>query len=140
MTESFRNKYKLYIIYLIFMIFLWIRQVLDWWVFRLWDDPIWHLLFYFAFMPFFSFLFWILIWGSHKWWIFPIYALLVTIFVFVFFSNWWLKILMNLQDLCWYSFLYIVCPSFLAAIIWVIITRIVLLVWKLFKHKKQTKK
>ena len=135
-SESFRSKYKLNIIYLTLMILFWIWQVLDWRVIRAWNDPIWHVLFYLVFMPFVSFIFWVIVWDTHKWRIFPIYALIITLFVFLFFANWGLRIGMNCESLLWYGFIYIICPSFWAAIIWVIITRMVLLIWKLFKHKK----
>ena len=134
-SESFRSKYKLYIIYTIFMIFFWLWQVIDWWIIRAWNDPIWHALFYLALMPLVSFIFWILIWNTSKWWIFPFYVLVATLFVFIFFANWWLKIVMNFGDLLWYGFIYIIFPSFWASIIWVLITKVVLLIWKLFKHK-----
>lgn len=134
-SESFRSKYKLYIIYTIFMIFFWLWQVIDWWIIRAWNDPIWHVLFYLALMPLVSFIFWILIWNTSKWWIFPFYVLVATLFVFVFFANWWLKIVMNFGDLLWYGFIYIICPSFCASIIWVLITKVVLLFWRLFKHR-----
>ena len=136
-SESFRKKYKLNIIYLTLMILFWIWQVLDWRVIRAWNDPIWHVLFYLVFMPFVSFIFWVIVWDTHKWRIFPIYALIITLFVFLFFANWGLRIGMNCESLLWYGFIYIICPSFWAAIIWVIITRMVLLIWRLFKkHKK----
>ena len=134
-SESFRSKYKLYIIYTIFMIFFWLWQVIDWWIIRAWNDPIWHALFYLALMPLVSFIFWILIWNTSKWWIFPFYVLVATLFVFIFFANWWLKIVMNFGDLLWYGVIYIIFPSFWASIIWVLITKVVLLIWKLFKHK-----
>ena len=134
-TESFRSKYKLNIIYLTLMILFWVWQVLDWRVIRAWNDPIWHVLYYLAFMPFVSFIFWIIFWNTPKWWMFPLYALIVTIFVFIFFANWWLKLSMNLNDLLWFGFIYIICPSFCAAILWVIITRIVLLIWKLLNKR-----
>ena len=133
-SESFRNKYKLYIIYTIFMILLWIWQVLDW---HFWfEDPIWHVVFYLAFMPFVSFIFWVVVWNTLKWRAFPVYALIITLFVFLFFANWGLRIGMNCESLLWYWFLYIVCTSFWASIIWVIIVRITILFWHLFKHKK----
>ena len=135
-SESFWSKYKLNIIYLTLMILFWIWQVLDWWIIRAWNDPIWHVLFYLVFMPFVSFIFWVIVWNTHKWRTFPIYALIITLFVFLFFANWGLRIGMNCESLLWYWFLYIICPSFWAAILGVIITRMVLLIWKLFKHKK----
>ena len=135
-TESFRSKYKLNIIYLILMIFFWIWQVLDWWIIRAWNDPIWHVLFYLVFMPFVSFIFWVIVWNTHKWRAFPIYALIITLFVFLFFANWGLRIGMNYESLLWYGFIYIICPSFWAAIIWIILARIAILLWHLFKHKK----
>ena len=135
-SESFRSKYKLSIIYLTLMILFWVWQVLDWRVIRAWNDPIRHVLFYLVFMPFVSFIFWVIVWDTHKWRIFPIYALIITLFVFLFFANWGLRIGMNCESLLWYGFIYIICPSFWAAIIWVILARIAILLWHLFKHKK----
>lgn len=134
-SESFRKKYKLNIIYLTLMILFWIWQVLDWRVIRAWNDPIWHVLFYLVFMPFVSFIFWVIVWNTHKWRIFPIYTLIITLFVFLFFANWGLRIGMNCESLLWYGFIYIICPSFWAAILGVIITRMVLLIWRLINKK-----
>ncbi len=134
--QTFWEKYKLYIIYSIFMIFLWIWQVLDWRIFRRWHDPIWHLLFYFAFMPFVTFIFWIVIWGTSKWWQFPIFSMLAVILIFLFFANWWLRILMNLESLFEWSFIYIIGPTFLAAIVWVGIARLWLAIRNLLKRRK----
>lgn len=131
-SKLLRDKYKLNIIYLILMILFWVWQVLDW---HFWfNDPLWHVVFYLAFIPFVSFIFWIIFWKTNKWWMFPLYALIVTLFVFLFFANWWLKVSMNFNDLLWYGFIYIICPSFWASILGVTITRIVLLVLRLLKH------
>lgn len=45
---------------------------------------------------------------------FPLYALIVTLFVFLFFANWGLRIGMNCESLLWYGFIYIICPFLLS--------------------------
>ena len=134
--QTFWEKYKLNIIYSIFIIFLWIWQVLDWQIFKRWHDPIWHLLFYLAIIPFITFIFWIIIWNKSKWWQFSIFSMLAVILIFLLFANWWLKIWMNLYDLFQGALIFIIGPTFLAAIVWVGIAKLWLFIRKLLKKRK----
>ena len=99
-------------------------QLLDWHYGT--EDPIWHLFFYFLFMPAFSFTYGIFAGNRRKFWLIPFIAGFLASLVYIFMGNGGFSMsTVNLSELK--SSLELSIPSFAAASAGVIIRRIAML-------------
>ena len=73
------------IVYLLVMLAMGIWQITDWYFGS--EDPIWHLFFYFLFIPFFSFVFGVVVGNVKRWYLVPLIAYFSTCAVYIFMAN-----------------------------------------------------
>ena len=81
-----KNKFLIInFIYLLIMLGFGIWQILDWYYGS--EDPIWHLFFYFLFIPFASALYGCLMGDSKRWYLVPFVSYFATCTIYIFFAN-----------------------------------------------------
>ena len=89
--------------------------------------PMWH-------MPIISFIYWLLEWRKKYRFIIPFIAAIIAFFMDYFASDWWKHLW---EALPWEDFFIIWIPSFIAALLWIWIIRIIFAIIKAFKSKKK---
>jgi len=105
----------------------WLRE-------RVEQDSIRQLLYIFWYMPIISFIYWLLEWNKKYRFIIPFITAIVAFFLEYFASDWWKHIW---EALPWDNFITICIPSFIAALIWIWINRIIFAIIKAIKSKKK---
>jgi len=98
------------------------------------QDPIRQLLYIFWYMPIISFTYWLLEWNKKYRFIIPFITAIVAFFMEYFASDWWKHIW---EALPWNDFITIWIPSFIAALIWIWINKIIFAIIKAIKSKKK---
>ena len=98
------------------------------------QDPIRQLIYPFWYMPIISFIYWLLEWNKKYRFIIPFITAIVAFLLEYFASDWWKYIW---EALPWNEFLIIWVPSFIAALIWIWISRIIFAIIKAIKSKKK---
>ena len=122
--KAFTDRHKCFAVYMLLMLGSGVWQLLDWHYGA--EDPIWHLFFYFLFMPVFSFAYGIFAGNRRKCWLIPLIAGVLTAFVYIFMGNGGFSTrAVSLSGLT--SALELSFPSFVAASAGVIIRRIAMI-------------
>ena len=98
------------------------------------QDPIRQLLYIFWYMPIISFTYWLLEWNKKYRFIIPFITAIVAFFMEYFASDWWKHIW---EALPWNDFITIWIPSFIAALIWIWINKIIFAIIKAIKSKNK---
>ena len=101
---------------------------------RVEQDSIRQLLYIFWYMPIISFIYWLLEWNKKYRFIIPLITAIVAFFLEYFASDWWKHIW---EALPWDNFITIWIPSFIAALIWIWINRIIFAIIKAIKSKNK---
>lgn len=105
----------------------WLRE-------RVEQDSIRQLLYIFWYMPIISFTYWLLEWNKKYRFIIPFITAIAAFFMEYFASDWWKHIW---EALPWNDFITIWIPSFIAALIWIWINKIIFAIIKAIKSKKK---
>ena len=97
-------------------------------------DQIWQLFYPFMCMPIISLIYWISEWWKKYRYLIPIIASVAGFFLYIFSSDWWEHIweTIPLSD-----FIPTWIPSFIAALIWIWIVRIIFAITKSFNSKNK---
>jgi len=105
-----------------------------WLIDRVERDSMRQLVYPFLFIPFIAFIYWLLEWDKKYRYLIPIITSITWFLIYVFASDWWEHIweIISLS-----AFVPTWIPSFIAALIWVWIVRIITTIIKAVKSKNK---